>query len=64
MDTQLALTRGSHHLIEMSLLPLVTFFIIREASAEKLLLSPAELPSELETGLGLGVRLELIFSAL
>lgn len=31
VDTQLALTRGSHHLIEMSLLPLVTFFKVPES---------------------------------
>lgn len=37
--------------------------LIHEASAEKLLLDPAELPPELETGLGLGIRLEFILSA-
>lgn len=37
--------------------------LIHEASAEKLLLDPAELPTELETGLGFGIRLEFILSA-
>lgn len=37
--------------------------LIHEASAEKLLLGPAELPPELETGLGLGIRLEFILRA-